>query len=370
MKFSISRAELARALRVVSGVIERKQQLSPALSSVFFTLRDDGTVEVVATDQEIELVAVVRASKVDRVGSALVPSRKLNDICRVLPEETEIVVDSTLDKTLIKAGQSKFVLSALPVDQFPKIGGMVEQQTVTLSRFEMARLLEKTAFAMAEDDVRYFLNGTLLEVSKDFIRAVAADGHRLAIQTIPFDGKDIAPIKVIIPRKGVLEILRVLGAGRAETVSLSFGGMNVRLVCDDLSVTTALIGGKYPNYEKLIPRYGDKVVFSQREHLKDAICRASALLSEKFKGIRLRFSRGWMQILAYNTEKDEVEENLAVDFDGNDVELGFNAKYLLDFLSSGVTETVKMTFSDPNGSVLLEELDDSSGLCIVMPMRI
>jgi DNA polymerase-3 subunit beta len=368
MKFSISREELFRALRVVSGVVERKQQASQALSSVFLNLVDGG-LEVIATDQEIELIATVPINAVERIGSALVPCRKLNDICRVLPEGVDVVVDSTPEKTLIKAGQSRFVLSTLPADQFPKIGGLVEQQTAIISRFVFTRLLEKTAFAMAEQDVRYFLNGMLFEVGVNLLRAVAADGHRLAMQSVPFDGIETKPTKIIIPRKGVLEILRVLSAGRADTVSLTFGSTNFRVICDDLSITTALIGGRYPDYEKLIPPQGDNIVLGNREQLKEAIHRASALLNEKFKGIRLRFSKGWMQILAYNTEKDEVEENLTVDFDGNEIELGFNAKYLLDFLSSGAAEKVRMSFSEPNGSVLLEELDDSKGLCVVMPMR-
>jgi DNA polymerase-3 subunit beta len=368
MKFSIDREELSRALRIVSGVIERKQQQSPSLSSVFLTLTDNG-LEVVATDQEIELIATVQPNEVLRTGSALIPCRKLNDICRVLPEKAEIVIDSTAEKTLIKAGQSKFALSALSSKQFPKLGDFVGQHNFSVSRFVFTRLLEKTAFAMAEQDVRYFLNGTLLEVGMDFLRAVAADGHRLATQTMSFDGADIAPIKIIIPRKGVLEILRVLGAGRTDTATIILGNNNFRVLCDGLSVTTALLGGRYPDYEKLVSLQGDKVVRGQREQLKEALHRASALLSEKFKGVRLRLSQGWMQILAYNPEKDEVEENLAVDFDGAEVELGFNAKYLLDFLSSAVADTVKMTFSEPNGSVMLEEQDGSQGKCIVMPMR-
>lgn len=368
MKFTINREELARALRIVSGVVERKPQQSLALSGVLLVVTEQ-QLKVIATDQEIELSAMVPIVTAQQCGVALVPCRKLTDICRVLPEEVEIVFESLTEKTVIKAGQSKFVLTTLAPEQFPKLGDFIEQTSIIVPRLAFAKLLEKTAFAMAEQDVRYFLNGLLLEFESQKLGAVAADGHRLAVQTMACPQQNAEPFKIIIPRKGVLEILRVLNAGRAENISLTFAGTHFRVISDELSVTTALIAGKYPDYEKLIPRHGDKVMYGEREQFKAAITRASALLAEKFKGIRLRFTPGWLQILAYNTEKDEVEENLAIDFTGAEIELGFNAKYLLDFLGCGASEQVKMTFSEPNGSVLLEEVNDEQGLCLIMPMR-
>ncbi len=370
MKFSISREALQKALRVVSGVVERRQHQNPVLSNVYLSVEDE-QLQVVATDQEVELTATAVVNQVIMPGRALVPCRKLNDICRVLPDGMDIIIDSSVEKTLIRAGQSRFVLSALPTEQFPKTGSFAEQQSIRVSRQDFMRLIEKTAFAMADEDVRYFLNGMLFEVGENFLRMVAADGHRLAMQTMPFQGDAVDAAKVIIPRKGVLEILRVLGESMAETAAIAFSGSHLRVVCDDLSLTTVLLVGKYPDYERVIPRRGDKVVCGQREILKEAIHRASALLNEKFKGIRLKFVNGGMKIFAHNTEKDEAEEDLAVDFSGGEIELGFNARYLLDFLSSVSAETIKMTFSDPNGSALLEELGDScSGVCVIMPMRI
>ena len=191
------------------------------------------------------------------------------------------------------------------------------------------------------------------------------------MQTMSFEGPKAEVVKIIIPRKGVLEILRVLNNGKGEQASLVFGGTSFKIICDELSITTGTIGGKFPDYERVVPARGDKVARGKREVLKEAINRASALLSEKFKGVRLLFCKGGLKILAHNTEKDAVEENLVIDFSGEEVEIGFNAKYLLDFLASASGgEEVQMTFSGPNGSVLLEEVGDSQGLCVVMPMRI
>ena len=370
MKFSISKAALQKVLRVVSGVIERRQQQSPALSHVLLLVSEQ-MLKVVATDNEIELTATIGINNVTEPGSALVSCRKLNDICRVLPDLAEITIDSAGGKSLIRAGRSRFVLSSLPTEQFPKTSDFFEQQSFLVPRHAFMRLIEKTIFAMAEDDVRQYLNGMLLEIGETFLRAVAADGHRLAMQLMPFHGEGAQPAKIIIPRKGVLEILRVLGESSAEMATISFGSSNLHVACDDLSLTTALLGGKYPDYEKVLPPRGEQVVYGQREALKDSIYRASALLNDKIKGVRLKFSSGCMQLFAYNTEKDEAEESLAVEFEGEDIELGFNSRYLLEFLASVSTQMVKMTFTGPNGSVLLEEVgDDSGGVCVLMPMRI
>ena len=168
MKFSVSREDLFRVLRVVSGVVERKPQQNQVLSNVFLSLSEEAGLEAIATDQEIELTAKTRVNKIEQEGKTLIPCRKLNEICRVLPDGAEIFVDSSANKTLIKAGQSKFVLSAMSAEQFPKAGSFVEQQVLVVPRVALIRLLEKTAYAMAEQDVRYFLNGMLLEVGNIF----------------------------------------------------------------------------------------------------------------------------------------------------------------------------------------------------------
>ena len=369
MNFSISKEGLQKALRVVSPAAERRQQQNPVLANVFMELLGD-SLQVVATDQEVELTATAPVAKVTMPGRALVPCRKLNDICRVLPEGAEISIDSQGDKTIVKAGRSRFVLSAIACDKFPKASSLHQPQTIALPRAALLHLLDKTSYAMADEDVRYYLNGMLLELGADFLRLVAADGHRLALQTMLFAGADVTPLKVIIPRKAVLEVLRLLREGSADNVSLSFAGSHMMVVCADLSLTTVLLSGKYPDYDKVIPRRGDKIVTSSASALKDAIVRGSALLNEKLKGVRLKFSAGAVQIFAYNAEKDEAEENLAVDYSGTDLEMAFNAKYLLDFLAAATAATITMTLSDANGSALLEEVGDSGGVCVIMPMRV
>lgn len=384
MQFSIVREQLLKALKAAAGVVERRQQTAPLLANVLFRVTEN-TLLVAATDQEVAVTYLVEVQGVEAGGAALLPFKKINDICRTLPEHALITLKFAKSRATIIAGSSKFVLAALPADEFPKIEATAGDVKIVLARKMLLELIERTAFAMAEEDVRYFLNGLLVEGRGTKLRAVAADGHRLATHAVNLPNALKIPIEIIIPRKGVLEILRALHHDGPENVSFVIGERHVRLCCGELELSSRLYDGKFPNYQQVIPRGGDKVMIGNREALKEAFQRAAALLSEKVRGIRLKLEQGGnsLKIFANNAEHDEAEEELAVGYEGAALEIGFNVRYLLDFLHNSSAEQVKLTFSDPHSSALLEEqraestehAENSGGadkgmhMYVIMPMR-
>lgn len=378
MRFTILRELFLKHLRVVGGAVEKRHsQGSPILANVLIRVNDK-TFSLTTTDQEVELLTEGLLERTDEgmEGAITVPFRKLMDICRALPEGIELTI--TLEKTLeterviIRAGRSRFALSALSADQFPKVEEPLDTISLSISQKSLKTLIESTCFAMAEQDVRYYLNGMLLEVKtvkgKSFLVAVAADGHRLAERTIELNEHTEA-VRVIVPRKGVLELQRAVQEGDEEVI-LRMGSHHMRLVTAAITLTCKLLNGRFPNYECLIPQTGTHHVLGKREVLKNTFLRAAALFSEKFRGIKLVLSSGSLKILATNAEQDDVEEDVEVEYSGEELEVGFNVKYLIDFLSIIQTEMISFTFSGPNSSTRIEGVGSDTGVYVIMPMRI
>jgi len=373
MQFAIQRETLLKLLRIVSGVVERRHHQNPILSNVLLTV-GDGHVGLLATDLEVEVTAEEELLGNHAAEKITVPFRKLNDICKALPDGAEINFETQADRAMIKSGRSRFVLSTLPADQFPNLETIKEIANdgsckFTISKKQFCTMISKTAFAMAEQDVRYFLNGMLLEVKQNKLYAVAADGHRLAMNCIDLQEQSLPPIRVIVPRKGILEIMRMVDEGGAD-LKISIGLSNIQVQSGKLIITSKLLDGKFPDYERVIPRDGNKVVIGHRDSLKEAFHRASALFSEKFRGVRLRMSTASLVVLASNPEQDEVEEDLEVDYQGQDLEVGFNVRYLIDFLSVVQSDLVRFTFSDATKSTLIEEVGEGAkGAYVLMPIK-
>ena len=366
MRFVISREALIKPLQLVAGVVERRQTM-PVLSNILLVAAD-GMLSMTGTDLEVELVARIPLHDLAEPGSVTIPARKLMDICKSLSDNALVEVDVSDDKARIKAGRSRFSLATLPAADFPNVEDSPEALTISLPQSALRQLIEKTGFSMAQQDVRYYLNGMLLEVRDSTLRAVSTDGHRLATCTTPVEADAALDHQIIVPRKGILELARLLQGGDSP-VTLVIGASHIRAVVGDFTFTSKLVDGKFPDYNRVIPRNGDKVLLGDRQELRQVFTRIAILSNEKYRGVRLNLSSGMLQVTANNPEQEEAEETLAVDYDGQDLEIGFNVNYLLDVLSILNSDVVRLILSDANSSALVQGFDEKDALYVVMPMR-
>ncbi len=366
MRFVISREALIKPLQLVAGVVERRQTM-PVLSNILL-VANDGMLSMTGTDLEVELVARIPLQEMAEAGSVTIPARKLMDICKSLSDDALVEVQVADDKARIKAGRSRFSLATLPAADFPNVEDSPEALTISLPQNSLRQLIEKTGFSMAQQDVRYYLNGMLLEVRDSMLRAVSTDGHRLATCTTPVDADASLDHQIIIPRKGILELARLLQGGDTS-VTLVIGASHIRAVVGDFTFTSKLVDGKFPDYNRVIPRNGDKVLLGDRQELRQVFTRIAILSNEKYRGVRLNLSNAMLQVTANNPEQEEAEETLAVDYEGQDLEIGFNVNYLLDVLSILNSDVVRIILSDANSSALVQGYDENDALYVVMPMR-
>lgn len=366
MKFSIPREDLLPALQTVNGVVERRQTL-PILSNLLLSV-DEKSISLTATDMEVELVAILK-KKMSEKGEATLPARKLLDICRTLPEEAMLNLEINGDKALLTSGKSRFTLASLPPQEFPttELSGSTWEFSVSEDKFKT--LLDRTAFAMAQQDVRYYLNGLLLELNKGKLRAVATDGHRLALCEVEVDNAKGQTAQIIVPRKAVTELVRLL-RDEKEAINIQLSTNHIHIDLGDLRFTSKLIDGKFPDYERVIPGVGKHPVSANKDALRQSLTRASILSNEKYRGVRIMLDKGRLRALAHNPEQEEAEEEIDVQYDGDDLEIGFNVSYLLDALNIIKTDQVQLTISDPNSSCLILPPDSSDCKYVVMPMRL
>ena len=364
MKFSADRESLLAALTSVIGVVERRQTM-PILANLLLSA-NQGTLSITATDLEVELVA--RATiKSAADGQITIPGRKLLDICRTLPADANLTFSQDGDRVTIKAGKSRFLLATLPAADFPVIEELAQQQTLKLAQADLRRLLDKTHFSMAQQDVRYYLNGMLLETDGKMLRTVATDGHRLALCEMDLPGKAQGQ-QVIIPRKGVLELQRLLGT--EGDVAITIGSNHVRAQIGDVRLTSKLIDGRFPEYSRVIPSAPPKAVVADREVLRAALQRTSILANEKYRGIRLALKKNSLTLQAHNPEQEEAEEQVEVNYKGDELEVGFNVSYLLDALAAVDGNEVEIGVTDGNSSCLVRAPGATSARYVVMPMRL
>lgn len=370
MKFSISRDNLVKSLNLVAGVVERRQTL-PILANVLMVL-DGDRLSLTGTDLEVELVGRVQLDKAGDSGEVTIPARKLVDICKSLPEGSKIDFSVKESKVTVKSGRSRFTLSTLPAGEFPNVEDSMGTHQLTLKQGQLKRLIDRTGFAMAQQDVRYYLNGMLWELdSKKQLRVVATDGHRLAMCTLPEKVKvnGEGDTQVILPRKGVLELARLLLDDEAD-IAIVIGSNHIRAVTDDFTFTSKLVDGKFPDYQRVLPRSPDKILMGSRQELRQAFTRTAILSNEKYRGVRLKLTENTLDILANNPEQEEAEETVPVEYSGEALEVGFNVSYLLDVLGVLSGDQVKLSLADPNSSALLEESEAGDSLYVVMPMRL
>ena len=367
MKFAVSREALLRPLQLVAGVVERRQTL-PVLSNLLLSVEGE-TLSMTGTDLEVQLVARVQLPATAATdGEITVPARKLMDIWRALPEGADIEFTVDESRAVLKSGRSRFQLATLPAAEFPSIDEGAAELELGLAQEQLRHLIDQTAFSMAQQDVRYFLNGMLLEVDAEHVRTVATDGHRLAMCTLS-PGSGQSRQQVIVPRKGVLELSRVLSEGD-ETVALSLGSNHLRADIGPYMFTTKLVDGKFPDYERVVPKGGTREVIGDRQLLREAFQRTAILSNEKYRGVRISLESEALTVQANNPEQEEAEESVPVQFDADPLEIGFNVSYLLDVLGAIETDQVRISVSDANSSALLEEPEGGDSLYVVMPMRL
>jgi len=365
MKLSAAREALLRPLQAVIGVVERRQTM-PILANVLLVAKD-GQLLVTATDLEVELVANTDVD-VESAGEVTVPGRKLLDICRALPEDATVSISQSGEKLLLKSGRSRFTLTTLPAAEFPTVDDINAGHSITVSQEVLGRLLEKTHFSMAQQDVRYYLNGLLLETGGKMLRAVATDGHRLALCEVELDGAELAEQQVIVPRKGVLELQRLM-SGEGE-LTIELGSNHVRIQLESIRFTSKLIDGRFPEYERVIPQDTSNAMSADRSVFKSALQRTAILSNEKYRGIRLIIRDNGMVLQAHNPEQEEAEEALEIEYSGEEIEIGFNVNYLLDALGAIETDEVTLAVVDSNSSCLIREPGKDDCKYVVMPMRL
>ena len=367
MKFTATREQILGPLQAVIGVVERKQTM-PVLANVLLAAKGN-RLSVTGTDLEVELVASGEVD-VGQAGEITVPGRKLLDIAKALPEKASVTVTVDGERVKVSAGRSRFTLSTLSAAEFPVIESVAAQQTLTLPQSELSRLIAKTHFSMAQQDVRYYLNGTLLETDGKMLRTVATDGHRLAIAEaeLATGGKTIQAQQVIVPRKGILELQRIL-SGDGE-VEITIGSNHIRLQVGDIRFTSKLIDGKFPDYGRVIPASPGKTVVIERDGLRAALQRTAILSNEKYRGVRVSLARNTMRLQAHNPEQEEAQDEVEIDYKGEELEIGFNVTYLLDALSALREDEVVLNLRDGNSSALLREASHERSRHVVMPLRL
>ncbi|WP_256776085.1 MULTISPECIES: DNA polymerase III subunit beta [unclassified Stenotrophomonas] len=366
MRFTLQREAFLKPLAQVVNVVERRQTL-PVLAN-FLVQVQNGQLSLTGTDLEVEMVSRIAVEDAQD-GETTIPARKLFEIIRALPDGSRITVSQTGDKITVQAGRSRFTLATLPANDFPSVDEVEATERVAIGEATLKELIERTAFAMAQQDVRYYLNGLLFDLRGDALRTVATDGHRLALCETDLEKASGAKRQIIVPRKGVTELQRLLESGDRE-IELEVGRSHVRVKRDDVTFTSKLIDGRFPDYEAVIPIGADREVKVDREALRASLQRAAILSNEKYRGIRVEVSPGNLKISAHNPEQEEAQEEIEADTTVSDLAIGFNVNYLLDALSALRDEFVVIQLRDSNSSALVREASSEKSRHVVMPLRL
>ena len=368
MKFTTEKNEIVDALQMGASIAERRQTI-PILANLRIVARD-GKVEITATDLEIQIKTLTEVKKVVEEGEITVSARKMSELCRSLPDNEALEFDLNNGKLTVSSKNFHADFATISALDFPELESKEETNSLSISSSALQRLLNKTAFCMASQDVRYYLNGLLVEYKGGEVNAVATDGHRLALATSPLDKTiTIDGERQILPRKAVLELSKILRQEN-EDIKITFGNSSLSIQDENLDFSTKLIDGKFPDYEKVLPSGDPNSLEVSKESLQSALSRASALSNEKYRGVRFALNKNTLKLTANNPEKESAEELLAVDYSGNPMEIGFNIGYLLDVLGIIETDNVELNFYGEESSCLIREPGNQAEVYVIMPMRL
>jgi DNA polymerase-3 subunit beta len=362
----IDRDALLKPLQTVVGIVERKQPL-PILSNVLIE-KTNSIIRLVTTDLEIQIATKQKIETNETSGSFTVSAKKLQEILRVLPNESKVSLDIQENKLLVKSNKSRFSLQTLPAQDFPQVTDQLENASkIIIKQGLLKKLLGLVQYAMAQQDIRYYLNGVLLVIEGQQIRLIATDGHRLAFVSSKLEN-EYPKHEVILSRKTVNELSKQL-LDSEEEISLELAEKQVRLTFTDVVLTSKVIDGKFPDYERVIPNYTNHLILDRLTVLQ-ALQRAAILSNEKFRGVRFVLTEKNLRIISSNSEQEEAQEDIENDYHGPALDIGFNVNYLLDGLNNTPAETVTFSFGDPNSSILITVPGEDEFKYVVMPMRI
>ena len=366
MKFITEKSQIVDSLQNAAAVAERRQTI-PILANLRLRTAD-GRLEVTATDLEIQIKSYSDLLEVQEEGETTVSARKMSELCRSLPEGENVIFSLSNGKLTVSSSNFHADFATISSDDFPEIEINEELSPLVVKSALLKRILSKTSFSMASQDVRYYLNGMLLEIQGDKLNGVATDGHRLAFSSAK-SGNSELEVRNILPRKAVLELAKLLSPGETE-VNLLIGPSYVEVKTENLSFSSKLIDGKYPDYDKVFPTGNPLPLEIDKEILQAALSRASVLSNEKYRGVRFQLSTNKLKLTANNPEQESAEEELNVDYSGTDLEVGFNIGYLLDVLNSIEGNSVNFEFYGEDSSCIIKEKGSEDDIYVIMPMRL
>jgi DNA polymerase-3 subunit beta len=361
------RDNLLRPLQIVSGIVERRHTL-PILANIL--IRKDGErVSFLSTDIEVQITTHAMIGSGGDVAATTVAARKLLDILRALPDSNEVSLTLANKRMTVQSGKSRFALQTLAAEEFPTVTQAEHYNSkVTLPQKTLKHLFHMVHFSMAQQDIRYYLNGLLLVVEGKNVIAVATDGHRLAFCQVETE-QEFQRQEVIIPRKTIIELQRLL-EDTDEPVDIEIANNQVKLTFADIELISKLVEGKFPDYTRVVPK-GYKNNFTiGRDQLLRSLQRAAIMTSDKFKGVRCIVTPGSMKVSSTNADQEEAVEEIEIDYGGDSVDIGFNVTYLLDVLNNLKADSVNIALGDANSSALITLPDNPDFKYVVMPMRI
>lgn len=366
MKFEVQREKILKPLQLVSGIVEKKHT-QPILSNILLSL-ESNKLTFTATDQEMEVIATIDVESSDSAITT-VPVRKFLDTCKTLEEGSQLKFSMRKEKAVLTSNKTRFTLTTLSPEDFPVIDAKSPLFSFFIPQKTLKRLIDKTSFAMAIQDVRYYLNGLLFEITPSFLRVVATDGHRLAVCGEAVETNQVEGSSIVIPRKAVLEMARIL-EDSDENVEVVIGENYIRLILTDVIFTSKLVDGQYPNYESVIPKNCNKVLSVDKHLIRQCLVRTSILSNEKYRGIKIEISENCLKASANNPDQEEAQDEIVVDYNDEHIEIGFNVNYLIEAVSSVDSDVVELNFTDSNGSTLIRSPNDENCIYVVMPMRL
>jgi len=364
---NIDKEIILKPLQIVIGIVERKQTL-PILSNVLIE-KEQNKIRFTSTDLEIQIsTSIEYKSSSDEVSAITVGGKKIQDILRILPDQSKVSIEVKENKAQIKSNKSRFTLQTLPVQDFPKLNTKISNSIkIFLKQKDLKALLQSVQYSMAHQDVRYYLNGVLLIVEGDNLKAVATDGHRLSYNLVKIKSEEKKQ-ENIIPRKAIIELCKLLNDSDDE-VELELSVQHVIVRFQDITLITKVIEGKFPDYEKVIPKYSNHLIID-KVIIQQALQQAAILSNEKFRGVRFVLTEKNISIISSNSEQEEAQQDIETDYSGDALDIGFNVNYLMDGLNNINEENVTFSFGDPNSSILITTKENENFRYVVMPMRI
>ncbi len=366
MIFNIQRETLLHPLSEIIGVVEKKQTL--VILGNFYIKARDNMLRITASDSEVEMVASCTAEIIEE-GEITLPAKKFHDICRALPDGSMLNFSLDGNKAKLQTGKSKFSLSSLPAKEFPLIENIETYDTLTMETGNLRKALSQTTFCMAIQDVRYFLNALLFEIADDKIICVAADGHRLSLSETNFINKNNINKQLLIPRKGVLELQKLI-RDKELTIEINVGKNHVNFLCDNTSLTSKLIDGNFPDYQTVIPLQLEQTMTADKNTLKSALQRVAILSNDQYKGVKFNITKNILKIIGHNPEQEQAEEIIEINSDIEDISTGFNVSYIIDAINAIEGDTIMFNFKDATSSCLIKHPENNNCRLVVMPIRI